>query len=130
MTVTTRHRSAVDVLATGRFDDAVDLWAWLSTRNQLTRSDLGQAIRDRLGRFGTPQLLRVLAVTRSGAVSSAEWRLHGILRGARIHGWVAGVAIRVDGDLVAVVDVLFPAERVVIEIDGWRVLDAARLSRR
>jgi very-short-patch-repair endonuclease len=118
--MTTLHRTVVDCLGSLPFGDALDLWAWLSTRQLITRQDLAGAAMARTGRRGTPQLLRLLRYTRTGAVSPAEWRLHQLLRRAGIAGWQAGVTVRdVDG-VPLVVDLLFAELKVVIEVDGWR----------
>lgn len=49
--------------------------------------------------------------------SLAEVRLHAILTSARIDGWVANATIRLDGQVFHP-DVLFEAERIVLEFDG------------
>jgi hypothetical protein len=90
LVLTTPERSAVDCLATLPLDDALDLWAWLSTRRVLTRPQLAEATRQRVGRHGVRRLVRLLGLTRSGAVSHAERRLHALLRTACIRGWRAG----------------------------------------
>ena len=114
-----RHRTALDCLVWLPEDRALRLFAWLSTHGVLTRAELAAAVPGRLGREGTPRLLRLLRVTRSGAVSPAERRMHTLLHAAGLRGWRAGCQI-FDGDgLIAVVDLLFAAERLIVEIDGW-----------
>ena len=120
LVLTSPARTAVDCLATLPLDDAFDLWAWVSTRRVLTRGQLAEATRQRLGRRGTRQLVRLLELTRTGAASRAERRLHGLLRTAGIRGWRAGVEVRDGTGVIAVVDLLFARERVVVEVDGWR----------
>jgi hypothetical protein len=100
-------------------EDAWRLFAWVSTRAVLTREDLARAVRRRLGRRGTPQLLTLLRGSAGGAVSGAERRAHGLLRRAGIRGWVANARVFDAEGLIGVVDLLFPEQRVVIEIDGW-----------
>ena len=97
----------------------LELWAWLSARQILTVDLLAAAVRERLGRRGTPKLVRLLSQVRSGAASVAEIRLHRLLRAAGLEGWKANVRIEDAAGTVAVVDVLFPAVRLVIEVDGF-----------
>lgn len=73
----------------------------------------------RTGRHGTPALVRLLRTVSTGAASVAELRLHRLLRGAGLTGWAANVDIEVGGRVIAVADVLFPAERLILEVDGW-----------
>jgi hypothetical protein len=99
---------------------ALDLYAWLSTRQQLRRAEVAAAARSRVGRPGTPQLLELLRITATGAVSAAEHRFHEVLAGAGIRGWCANAAVHDDQGVIGVVDVLFEAARLVVEIDGER----------
>jgi very-short-patch-repair endonuclease len=116
--VTGRQRTALDCLAFLPFDEALDLYAWLSSRREVRREDLAADLQGRLGRPGARQLARLLTATRSGAVSVAEHRLHALLRRARITGWQAGAEITHRGRVLGVVDVLFERQHVVIEVDG------------
>jgi hypothetical protein len=117
--VTTAGRTALDCLATMPLEDAWRLLAWVSTRGVLTRGDLAVAVRQRLGCRGTPQLLTLLRGSAGGAVSGGERRAHGLLRRAGICGWVANARVVDAEGPIGVVDILFPEQRVVIEIDGW-----------
>ncbi len=50
----------------------------------------------------------------------AERRLHRLLQGKRISGWRTGATIMDEAvHIIAVVDLLFPAERLVVEVDGF-----------
>jgi hypothetical protein len=118
--VTSPRRTAVDCLALLELAAALDLYAWLSTHGRLTRHQLSAATRSRLGRHGTPQLVRLLQITRTGAVSGAEYRFHGLLQTAGVQGWRANVAVHDAQGCIGVVDVLFVAARLVIEVDGER----------
>jgi hypothetical protein len=62
----------------------------------------------------------VPAAARLGAVSVAEVRVHGLLRGAGVTGWTANASITLVGRVVAVADLLFARERVIVEVDGMR----------
>lgn len=118
--VTSRPRTVLDCLATFDLDEALDLYAWATTRQVVRREDVVEELRARFGRPGARTLRRLLVLTRGGAVSAAEHRLHATLRRAGVTGWRAGVRIEdLDGP-VAVVDVLFPRSRLVVEVDGER----------
>ncbi len=119
--VLTSPRTTIDdCLALLPFDQALDLVAWLVSRGELDRGGLAAALRRRFGRPGAAQLERLLRVTRTGATSVAELRLHQLLTRAGLRGWRSGVPIVVQGRTVAVVDVLFEAAGLIIEVDGRR----------
>jgi very-short-patch-repair endonuclease len=122
--ITTLPRTVVDCLAAMPFENALDLWAWCSSRRVLSRDQLAAEVQGRLGRHGTRQLLRLLRLTASGAVSGAEVRLHRLLRRAGLTGWEAGVRICSGGRVIAVADVLFREAFLIIEVDGWRAHDS------
>ncbi len=116
--LTSRTRTAMDCLAALDFEEALDLYAWLTTHQVVSRAQVQAQTRSRLGRHGTPQLIRLLHLTRTGAVSAAEYRVHELLRRACLTGWRAGVEVRDTAGVIGVVDLLFEAARLVVEIDG------------
>ncbi len=118
--LTDRRRTLLDCLALLPFDEALDLYAWASTRRLVDRAELAAELRARFGRPGAGQLRRLLAVTRGGAVSAAEVRLHSMLRRGGITGWRAGVCVADAAGPIAVVDLLFEEARLVVEVDGER----------
>lgn len=118
--VTDAVRSALDCLATLPMPQALDLWAWLSTRQVLHCSDLHAAATNRHRWHGTPQLRAIAELVAGGAVSGAELRFHELLRSAGLAGWTAGAQVRDAHGLVGVVDVLFAEAMIVVEIDGFR----------
>ncbi|MFN8082399.1 MAG: DUF559 domain-containing protein [Kineosporiaceae bacterium] len=118
--VTSALRTAVDCLGRFPWPDALDLYAWVTTRHIVRRDELFLAARQRLGCHGTPQLLRLLRYTRGGAVSGAEALFHELMRRERIGGWTAGVEVSDADGVIGVVDVLFARARVIVEIDGRR----------
>ena len=120
LALTTRRRIAHDCLALLDWPDALDLYAWLSTREVVTRDDLSGWALTETSCHGTPQLVRLLQVTRHGAVSRAEDLLHRVLRGGRIVGWQAGVRIDDAEGRIGVFDVVFARQRLVVEVDGHR----------
>jgi hypothetical protein len=118
--VTSRSRTLHDCLAQLPFSEALDLYAWASSRAVLTRDDVVAGLRARAGRPGAGQLRRLLDVTASGAVSGGEHVLHSLMSGAGIIGWRAGVRVDDAAGIIGVVDVLFEAARLVVEVDGER----------
>lgn len=71
------------------------------------------------GRAGTTLARTLLDLAGGGARSEAERVAHDQLHAAGIFGWSPNVEIRLAGYGVAIGDIVFPAERVVIEVDGW-----------
>jgi hypothetical protein len=117
--LTTAQRTAVDLLGVLDWAKCLDLCAWVTTRGMLSHAELGAHARNRFGRAGTPQLVRLLAFTRGGAVSAGERLAHDLLTAAGIGGWRAGAEIWDGASIVAVVDLLFEGARLVVEIDGF-----------
>lgn len=117
---TTLVRTVTDCLRTFDRDDALDLYAWVSSRELVDRETLHRLADRDLGRHGSPALREVLRRTATGAVSEAELKLHALLDDAGISGWVAGARVSDRAGVIGVVDLLFEAERVVVEVDGWR----------
>jgi len=124
--VTTARRSLLDVLAHEPMDTARDLLAWAVTRGRIAVDDLEQHSVAYPGRQGNGQLRRLSREAADGALSVAEQLCHRILRSAGITGWHANVRVRDDRGVIGVVDVLFPAARLVIEVDGRRAHGADR----
>lgn len=117
---TSLTRTAVDCLRSFDRDEALDLYAWVSSRQLVDRETLHRLADRDLGRHGSPALREVLRRTATGAVSAAELKLHGLLGDAGITGWTAGARVSDRLGMIGVVDLLFEAERVVVEVDGWR----------
>jgi very-short-patch-repair endonuclease len=118
--ITSPSRTAVDCLASLPFTSALDLWAWVSTRHVLDRLALEDAVAARRNWYGTAQLRRIAELVSSGAVSGAEFLLHQLLRQAGLTGWSANLPITDGAGVIGVADIVFLAERVIIEVDGYR----------
>lgn len=82
-----------------------------------TLNHLHQAMALTRHRTGNPGRRRLLLDSRDKPWSSAERRLHRVLRDAGISGWKGNEPLIVDGQKIHP-DVLFARERVVIEVDG------------
>lgn len=114
-------RTAVDCLATLPKGESDALYAWLVTRQRLSPTQLGSAVRAGTLRPGNGRLRDLQRRTASGALSEAERRVHQLLRKADIGGWEANARVSDGEGLIGVVDLLFREARVVVEIDGRRV---------
>jgi very-short-patch-repair endonuclease len=76
--------------------------------------ELWRAHMRNTGRHGSPAARRLLDMASDGARSEAERLLVRLLRAHKITGWKANYPI---GGYK--VDVAFPKQKVVIEVDGW-----------
>jgi very-short-patch-repair endonuclease len=85
----------------------------------ITEDELAGRVRARLGRRGTPRLVRLVRLTASGARSAAERLAVDVLRRGRITGWSVNRPIADGGGPIGVGDIVFWAELLVVEIDGW-----------
>lgn len=86
---------------------------------RVTLDALRTAHRQRMGRPGSATVARLLVLAAGGARSEAERRVHRLLRDAGVTGWLADHRVTVPRVGVAVLDIAFPAARVVVEVDGW-----------
>ncbi len=84
----------------------------------LTVEDLRAGLVGTGQRHGLARSWSVLADVGRGAHSGAEVKVHRLLRDAGISGWMTNVPLHDDAGLIGVVDILFPGQRLVIEIDG------------
>lgn len=87
-------------------------------RRVVSLDELWHALRAQPGRPGNLGCARLLHESRAEPWSPPERKAHVLLRAARIHGWRANHRIVIDG-VAHWVDIAFPKERLVIEIDGW-----------
>lgn len=83
-----------------------------------TSEQLHCALRQTARRPGHRKRRSALLAAESKPWSPLEAKLHAILRKRKIVGWVANQLVRV-GRHCYFGDVVFPAERVIIEVDGW-----------
>jgi very-short-patch-repair endonuclease len=120
--VTRRARTIVDLLRTERYLAARDLFDRSVQTGWVGLDDVVRAYRDEPGRTGNAQLRKLVGAAEPGAHAESERVLHRLLRSAGLPGWVAQHRIAL-GARVAFVDVAFPEQRLVIEIDGRRYHD-------
>lgn len=117
--VTTRARTVVDATATLPRKTGGALMDRALARRRVTLDSLRAAYRRAMGRRGTARVAALLVLAAGGARSEAERRLHAVLRSAGIVGWIADHRIVLPAWGPAVADIAFPAQRLVIEVDGW-----------
>lgn len=117
--VTTLDRTVLDCIGRLGAEEAERLVAWAATRGILSAALLERAIEMRPRTWGTRALRRALADVGRGSLSAAERRLHRLLDRAGLPGWEADVRVEDAAGLIGRVDVLFPAARVAIEVDGY-----------
>jgi very-short-patch-repair endonuclease len=116
--VTTRRRTIFDCVGRLGRDDAERLVAWVGSRDLLASADLAADLGARRGSWGNAQRRQAAEDLARGTLSAAERRLHQILRRSAIRGWRFNVPVRSGASIIARADVLFEAERLVVEVDG------------
>jgi hypothetical protein len=119
MRVTSPERTVIDCALLLPDEAALDLVEHALQRGLATVAGLADRIRRRLGRPGTPRLVRLVGKVATGTHSAAERRLVTLLRRDRLGGWVTNEPIHDDIGLIGRGDVVFRAERLVIEVDGF-----------
>lgn len=116
--VTTPERTVFDCLGRLAPEPAESMLVWALTRRVVTQDDLERLLRELPGLSGNARRRRVLAMTASGAMSVAESRLHTILHRSGITGWATRQVLQDRFGIIGEADVLFPATRLVLEVDG------------
>ena len=89
-----------------------------SLQRRVRFADLHEAHCRTIGRWGTPAVGQLLTAAADRAASHAERVTVRLLRQAGITGWLLNSPVRA-GDREYIVDVVFHAARVAVEIDGW-----------
>ena len=129
--ITSRTETILDCIATLPEAEAHGLLAWVLTRELITVDEFCSGAQMRWGRHGAERLRTYAAMVERGALSVAEDRFHDLLHEAGITGWVPNAKVFDRGRIVAVVDVLFPELKLVVEVDGEIAhADAAKDRRR
>jgi hypothetical protein len=119
VSVTSRTRTLIDLMASLGDRDAAQLLFWAVQQGWMDRPTLEQWASIRPGWHGTPRLHRLSARLDTGAHAVSERELHALLDAAGI-AYEANVTIRCSDGTAAIVDVLLEATRTIIEIDGRR----------
>jgi very-short-patch-repair endonuclease len=119
MCTTTALRSIIDTLRVLPEQVTEAMLDRALLRGLLTVEDLASYAEQFAGRRGVRRLRRHLERVATGARSHAERRLHELLTGEGLDGWVANVRVFDDSEgLRAVLDVAFAEAKVAVEIDG------------
>lgn len=124
--ITSPARSYLDALVLLPPDEAQSLFVWLATRNRLQPDDFVAHLAQWPGRWGNRRLRRFLADARAGVMSAAEAHAQRVLQRAGVTGWTANTTVRDASGVIGQADILFSAERVVVEIDGRSFHGAAQ----
>jgi very-short-patch-repair endonuclease len=122
--ITTRARTAIDLLRTERYPAARDIRDRVLQLGWLDALAIRRSVSAQLGRTGNTQLRRLLAELEVGAQAESERKLHAILRRGGITGWKPQYRVRL-GTRTVYVDVALPKQKIAIEVDGRRVHDDA-----
>jgi very-short-patch-repair endonuclease len=119
VSIASRAYAVVDAAAELGLRRGAELMDRALLSDRVTLEGLRRAHHARLGRPGSAVVARLLVLAAGGARSEAERRLHGLLGCGRVTGWLADHRVVVPGYGVAVLDLAFPAARVLVEVDGW-----------
>src|SRR5262245_16438954 len=87
----------------------------------VTLVSLSAQIARHIGQHGVPKVRRLVRLVSGGERSAAERVFTGLLQRAGPTGWQVNAPICDRGGLIALGDVVFEAEQVVIEVDGWPI---------
>lgn len=117
--VTSRQRTLFDCIGRLPVADAERLVAWAVTREVLSQDALDAALRDRPRWWGNRARRQAVDDIARGTLSAAERRLRRILCQTGITGWAFDQQLFDDRGLIGRADVLFRAERLVLEVDGY-----------
>jgi hypothetical protein len=117
--VTTRQRAIFDCLRILPEPQGLALLERALQKRWITMDELLHRTQARLGRRGTPALLRLIRQVNSGARSAAERLAVRLLQRAGVTGWRANVPIADDTGQIGDGDLVFEEEKLVVELDGW-----------
>jgi very-short-patch-repair endonuclease len=117
--VTWYERTIVDCLRLLDLRPGAVLLDLALQRRWVTLTALSDRIRRESRRWGTAKVAALVHQAGDGARSEAERLLHGMLAAAAVEGWQPNLRIDDDAGPIGVGDVVFPRERLVIEVDGW-----------
>lgn len=117
--VTTACRTALDLAACLDPDDAVVALDSALRAERLSPDELGAELRSRRSWPGGARAATALALASPRAGSVPETRARLLIHHARLPAPVDQLEIRCAGRFVARVDLGWPVERVVLEVDGY-----------
>lgn len=117
--VTTRSLTVLDAAADLGLEDGARVADQALQKDSVTIESLREVHARTAGRRGAVIGAELIALAAGGARSWAERTLHSEMRAAGITGWSANTAVDLRGFGRAVGDVVFPEEKVIVEVDGW-----------
>ncbi len=117
--ITTRSRTTLDLVGSLHRRQARDLFERAVARTWFTLADLDARLEQEKGRSGNRRLREFREEIVPGAQSEFERRVHRLLRAHGIAGWEPQYAIRTATGGLVTVDLAFPAQRLILELDGW-----------
>lgn len=117
--VTTRAPTVLDAAVGLGLEEGARLMDRALLRKRVEPAALREVHERRRGRHGAVLAERLLTLADGGARSEAERRGHRLVRRAGLQGWRANAEVLLPGYGPVIADMLFDAERVVVEIDGW-----------
>jgi len=117
--VTSRPRTVFDCLRILRDRPAQELLDRALQQRWITVDELAGRVRAFTGRHGVGRLVNLVASASTGTRSTAERVAVRLLRGAGITGWRANAPVLDgEGQLIGAGDLVFGAERIIVELDG------------
>jgi hypothetical protein len=119
LAVTTRATSVLEAAVRLGESEGARLLDTVLVRRRVTVAGLREVHTRTSARRGAVLARRLLALASGGARSEAERLAHRRLGAAGITGWVADAELVLPGVGRVVADLLFAAEKVIVEIDGW-----------
>jgi very-short-patch-repair endonuclease len=117
--VTGRQRTVGDCLRILPEGAARDLLDRALQRAWITLPELVSYVRQSVGRKGVRKVQAMMREAAQGSRSAAERLAVVLLTAAKIVGWRVNVPITAGGELIGIGDIVFQAERLVLELDGW-----------
>lgn len=118
--VTSPAAAVIDCITVMSRAPAIAMTADAMRRRLITPAVLVERAHRMLGRHGAARVAAVARACGRGPWSYLEAVTHDLLRRHGITGWVANTEIHDALGLIGIVDLLFPAARLVVEIDGRR----------
>jgi very-short-patch-repair endonuclease len=117
--ITSPERTLLDCALLLPEGSALDLVDRALQQRMATVAGLVERTRARVGRPGAPRLARLVGKVAAGTRSAAERRLGALLRRDGLTGWTANEVISDERGVIGVGDVVFRAQRLVVEADGF-----------
>ncbi|MEJ2885310.1 DUF559 domain-containing protein [Actinomycetospora aeridis] len=119
LAVTARALTVLDAAAVLGLDAGAEVADRALQKEMVTVDKLRETHTRTAGRHGTTIGGELIALAAGGAASWAERTLHAEMYAGGLVGWSANSEVVLPGYGRAVGDVVFEAEKVIVEVDGW-----------